>query len=134
MKTIKNYLYRVSYKAQLLEGIVVTVFGNAVFLFTAHADNTQTAQGINITNVSQINTNVLCPIFNNMFLILMVVSIIMILWGAFKYMKANGDAAEVTEATKSITYAGVGIAVALIAKAFPIIVGSIFGVTGLTSC
>ena len=130
MKTIKNYFYRVSYKMQLLEGIVFTVFGNIIFLLTAHADN----NGLNITTVDQVRTSVLCPIFNAMFGILMVISIIMILWGAFKYMKATGDAQDVTDATKTVTYAAVGIAVALCAKAFPIVVGSIFSLSGLTSC
>jgi hypothetical protein len=129
---MKNYLYRFGCKAQLLGGLVITVLGNALFFFTAYAQTT--AQGIQISNVSQINTSILCPIFNAIFSVLMVVSIIMILWGGFTYMRAQDDAEKVHRATLTITYAVVGIVVALCAKAAPNVIGSIFSVTSLTSC
>jgi hypothetical protein len=133
MKTMNNYLYRFGYKAQLLCGSVVTVFASAFSFFTAYAA-APAAQGIVVSSVSDINSKVLCPVFNALFWILMVVSMLMVLWAAFKYMKAMGDAEDVLIATKTITYAAVGIIVALCAKALPIVVGSIFGITSLTSC
>ena len=132
MKTIKNYLYRFGYKAELLWGLVVTVFSSALFFFTAYAQTP--ARGISVTNTAEINSKVLCPIFNSIFDILMVVSVIMILWAAFTYMRAQDNPEKVTEATKTITYAAVGIVVALCAKVFPAVVGSIFTVTGLAAC
>jgi len=83
--------------------------------------------------VSDISTNVLCPIFNAIFYVLMFVSILMILWAAFTYMRAEDDSERVTRATKTITYAVVGIAVALCARAAPIVIGSIFSLD-ISSC
>lgn len=136
MKTIKNHLYRFGSKAQLLGGLAITAFVNTLFLFTANIAGAQMtpSPGLNITDVNQINSKVLCPIFNSTFFILMSISIIMILWAAFTYMRAEDDADKVSRATKTITYAVVGIAVALLAKAAPLIIGSIFGVEGLTTC
>ena len=130
MKTIKDYLYRFGYKMQLLGGIAITVLGSAFFFFTAHAQT----PSISVTSVTDINNNVLCPIFNSLFDIFMVVSILMILWAGFTYMRAMDDAEEVTKATKTITYAAVGIVIALLAKVAPAVVGSVFNVTGLSSC
>ena len=59
----------------------------------------------------------------------------MVFWGSFTYMRAQDDAEKVSEASKTLTYAAVGIVVALCAKAFPIVIGGIFpSVGGITSC
>ena len=104
---------------------------NAALLFTAHAQT----QGINVTNVDTLRSNVLCPIFDAAFWILMGVSILMVFWASFTYMRAQDDAEKVSEASKTLTYAAVGIVVALCAKAFPIVISGIFpSVGGITSC
>ncbi|MEK7195480.1 MAG: hypothetical protein AAB655_02175 [Patescibacteria group bacterium] len=92
------------------------------------------AQGINISDVSEIRTNILCRIANTMFWILITLSVIMVLWGAFMYMTSSGDEKKVGDATKTITYAAVGVVVALMAKGFPALIASIFGIDSLRSC
>lgn len=69
---------------------------------------------------------VFCNIIAIFFWIVIVVSIIMILLAAFNYVTAGDDTEKTTKARKMLTYAAVGIAVALLAEGFPQIVGSIF--------
>jgi len=55
-----------------------------------------------------------------------VVSVIMVLYAAFMYVTAGDDTEKTSTARRTLTYAAVGIAVALISTALPDIVGSIF--------
>ena len=120
MKKLKNNLYRLSWKLQQAAALIVLGLANAFMLSTAHAQ-------VTIGSVGDLNSKILCPIFDNLFSIFMVVSVLMILWAAFTYMRAQDDAEKVTQATKTITYAAVGIIVALIAKSFPDIIATVFG-------
>jgi len=67
---------------------------------------------------------------DRMFELLIVLSIIMIMVAAYKYLTAGSDAEKVTSAHKTITWAAVAIVVALLAKGFPAIVRSIFSDSG----
>ena len=51
----------------------------------------------------------------------------MVMWAAYLFVTAKDDAEQVTEAKKSLLYAAVGILAGLIARGFPVLVGSIFG-------
>ncbi len=88
---------------------------------------------ININGPQDVNSQILCPIAGYMFAILIGVCTIMILVAAFIYATAGGDEQKVGKATKTITYAAVGVVVALVAKAFPNIVASMLGQT-VTGC
>ena len=55
----------------------------------------------------------------------LVVGIIAILYGAFRYMSAAGDAAQIAEAKKVVTYAIVGLAIAIIAGGVPALISDI---------
>ena len=70
---------------------------------------------------------VLCNIFNLIFWVLMAISVIMVLVAALTYVTAGGDSEKISKATKTITYAVIGIVIALIAKEVPTIIGSFFG-------
>src|SRR5579871_1828365 len=76
---------------------------------------------------------ILCGIFDWMFFILIALSSVMILVSAFLYVTANGDSEKVGKATKTITYAAIGVAVALLSSQVPVIVGSFFG-QSINSC
>jgi len=76
----------------------------------------------------------ICNVFTWMFWILLSVSIIMILWAAYLFVTAQDDASQVTEAKDAMLYAAVGIVVALLARGFPLVVGSVFGAQGLQGC
>lgn len=97
--------------------------------------NAAYAQGITLENPEDISTKILCPIARWMFGILISLSVIMVLVGGYMYLTAGGDSEKVSKATKTITYAAIGVAVAIIARGFPILIGSIFpGVSGIRSC
>jgi hypothetical protein len=51
----------------------------------------------------------------------------MVLYAAYLYVFAQDDAEQVTTAKRAIFYAAIGIIVALAAKGFPSLVGSVFG-------
>lgn len=57
---------------------------------------------------------------------LIALSVIVILYAGFQYMTAAGDEQKVTDATKTVTYAIVGIIVGMFAFAIPAIVTSLF--------
>ncbi len=87
------------------------------------------AQLSNLKDVKDVASKVLCPIVGAMFSVLMVISSIMVLYGAYLYLTAAGDTEKVSKGTKTITYAAVAIVVALVAKNFPIIIATFFGTT-----
>ena len=106
-----------------------SVLGLAIFFFAS------TASAFNITQPSDIPTQILCPIANTMFLILITVSTIMVLYAAWIYVISRGDDEEISKARRTITYAAVGIVVALLAKGFPTVVASVVGGnSGIVQC
>lgn len=67
----------------------------------------------------------LCNIVQWFFEIVLVISVIMILYAAYNYMTAGDDTEKTSKARRTLTYAAVGIAVAIIAVGFPSLVSSI---------
>lgn len=79
----------------------------------------------------------LCSIINWFFWIIILLSVIMVLVAAFDYVTAGDDTEKTTRGRKRLTYAAVGIAIALLASGFPAIVASVFpgtNVSGTVSC
>ncbi len=72
----------------------------------------------------------ICVILNYIFTAAIILSIALILVAAFKYMTASGDPEKLKSAHKAIMYVAVGIAVAILARTVPVIVGSFLGVQG----
>jgi hypothetical protein len=89
------------------------------------------AAGITLNNPSDVVT-MICSVAAAMFWVLIAVSVIMVLYGAFLYLTGGADAEKVKTAHKTIAYAAVGVLVALLAKGFPFIVASIVNATGLS--
>ena len=54
-----------------------------------------------------------------LFTLLVILAVVFIMWAAFKYLTAGGNAEQVSEAGKMILYAVVAIAIALLARAVP---------------
>ena len=71
----------------------------------------------------------ICTIVDYLFTLALIVGIGAALWAAFQYMTAGGDATKVSGAHKTLTYAAVGIAVAILAGSVPGIVASLVGYT-----
>ena len=57
-----------------------------------------------------------------MFTILIVLVVIFVVWGGFQFLTAAGDTEKITAGRNRIMYAGIGLAIALLARAVPAIV------------
>lgn len=88
-----------------------------------------------ITNAAGAQKQI-CNVFNDMFGVLIFVSIMMVLWAAYLYLTARDDAEQITQAKKAIFYAAIGLVVAFIARGFPVLIAGIFpgGAQGVTGC
>lgn len=97
----------------------------------AGTSNTPTTNVTSLLSVLQL----LCIVFGWFFYGLIILAVIFILWAAFKYLTAGGEPEKVKQAGSILLYAAVAVAVALLAKAVPMVVGSFLGASGtLTSC
>jgi fructose-specific phosphotransferase system IIC component len=74
-----------------------------------------------------LDTSLFCPVVNIMFWVLISISIIIVLWAAYLYVISEGESERPSQARKMLLYAAIGIVLALVAKGFPEIVGSLFG-------
>mgnify|MGYP001566896119 CR=1 FL=1 len=85
-----------------------------------------------ITTLPQL-TSKICVAINWIFTFLIIIAIIFVLIAAFKYLTAAGDPEKVKAASHTLVYAAVAVAVAIVAKGVPLIVGNFFG-TAFTGC
>jgi hypothetical protein len=131
---LKGLFYKFNHNVQFLGFVVATLFSNILFFFTNTSVTSAATNGIQINSASDIGSKVLCPVFNTLFFLSIIVASIMIVYASFIYATAEDDAKKVSKGHHILIYAAVGVAVALIAKAAPNVVGSILGATGLTSC
>jgi len=95
--------------------------------------NAATSAPVIVSDVNNLGTGLFCPIEDWMFWILLAVAIIMIFWAAYLYVTAGDDTEKVHKGTRTITYAAIAIVVALLAKGFPLLVGSLYGQGSMTS-
>jgi len=88
-----------------------------------------------ITSVQGV-LNYFCIAFDWAFWFLIALAIVFGVIAAYRYLTAAGNAEKVKAANNTLLYAAIAIAVALLARGIPLIVGSFFGSdTGsLTSC
>jgi len=115
MAKLKASLIRFSFLSPM------AVVGATVFSNVAHADVATvvgTSKGVGA---------VLCSVTNWMIYILVAVSILYIVYAAFLYATGGDDAEKISSARKTITWAAVGIAVALLAMSVPTLVQTITG-------
>ena len=90
-----------------------------------------------VTDYNNLPTALWCPIIDTFFWALISISVIMALYAAYNYITAGDDTEKTTKARKILTYAAVGIVVALIAAGFPALVASLFpnsGASGYEVC
>ncbi len=65
---------------------------------------------------------------NWIFYLIMIVVMVMILYGAFTFLTSSGDPTKTSKATKTITFAVIGLIIALLARAVPSAVRYITGI------
>jgi uncharacterized membrane protein len=92
--------------------------------------NTPTTNIVSLQGVLQL----FCVVFGWAFYFLIILAVIFILVAAFRYLTAGGDPENVKKAGAVLLYAAVAIAVALLAKAVPLVIGSFLGAGTITSC
>lgn len=80
-----------------------------------------------VKTLDELKLNVFCNAMLWLFTFAIVVSVIFIILAAFKYLTASGDEEKFNEAHRALIYGAVGIAVAIIARGVPYIVGDFFG-------
>ena len=128
---MKQFLFRLSTKSPIL----LSLISSFVITSVAHADSSipSIMQG---GSISTLGTNLFCPIQTYMFWILISLSVIMIMWAAYLFVTAKDDEEQVSEAKKSMFYAALGIVAGLLARAFPLVIASIFpnGTQGVQGC
>lgn len=96
----------------------------------------QNAGSVPQGNISSIQgvLNTVCIVFDWAFYFLVAAAVIFIIYAAFKYLTAAGDAEKVKAAGSTLLYAAVAVGVALLARAIPLIVASFLGAGTLTTC
>jgi hypothetical protein len=87
----------------------------------------------NISSVQSV-LNLVCVVFDWAFYFLIALSVLFIIVAAFKYLTAGGDPEKVKGAGSTLLYAAIAVAVALLARAVPLVVASFLGAGTLTTC
>lgn len=87
--------------------------------------------GLDVNRWDVVGVKLLCPIAGAMFYILIALSVVFVVWAAYKYLTSRGEEENIRTANRTITYAAISIAVALIARGFPYIIQSVFGFGGV---
>ncbi|OHA50045.1 MAG: hypothetical protein A2991_01675 [Candidatus Terrybacteria bacterium RIFCSPLOWO2_01_FULL_58_14] len=80
---------------------------------------------------------VICNASNWFFAFVMVIAVVAFLYGAILFFSTSGNEQQISRARQVITYALLGVAVAVLAKAFIFIIGDFLGVSdvgGLFEC
>lgn len=94
------------------------------FLAFAQVDQLPTVQ--NVSNVQGLQL-VICRVAGFVFGFLIILAIVYVLVAAFRYLTAGGDPEKITKANHTLIYAAVAVAVAVLARAVPLIASSLVG-------
>ena len=73
--------------------------------------------------------NLVCTVFDWAFYFLIALAVLFAVIAAFRYLTAAGNPEQVKAANNTLLYAAIAVAVALLAKGIPLIIGSFFGAT-----
>jgi cytochrome bd-type quinol oxidase subunit 2 len=113
----------------------VSSFGTTLMLWGVRVSVVlaQTAKSTSPVSDETDLQQLMCNIVDWFFWIVITVSVIMVLVAAFDYITAGDDTEKTSKARRTLTYAAVGIAVALLAAGFPRIVASVLPNTTPTS-
>ncbi len=83
-------------------------------------------------NAPDLITRVICPVLGWVFVLLILLAVVFVIVSAFRYLTAAGDPEKVKKANYTLLYAAIAVAVAILAKAVPLIVASLVGNTAIT--
>ena len=116
-----------------LKSPFIALFGYLASGALFAAANAQNLPTVPITSYQGLKSSVLCKVAGAMFDVCMALTVIFVVFAAYKYLTSSGDPEKVRSATKTFTYAAVAVVVALLAKNLPAIIASIFGASGSVS-
>ena len=119
MRSIKERFIEHPLIAQVITGAIITFLGSGLVASAA-----VTPAPADITTWPQVMIAI-CTAVGYFFWFVLVLASIMVIVAAFNYVTAQDDTEKTAKARRTLTYAAVGIAVALCALAFPTIVGSL---------
>jgi len=80
------------------------------------------SDNLGINEIGDIRDVLLCGVLRWIYTAAIIVGVIYILIAAYKYITAGGEAEKVSGAHKALTYAAIGIAVAILAYGVPVII------------
>jgi hypothetical protein len=78
-----------------------------------------------ITQIGQL-TSFICTAIDWLFTFFVILTILYIVIAAFRYLTSAGDPTRIDKANKTLLWAAVSIAIALVAKGIPLAIGSFF--------
>lgn len=109
-------------------GLLFLILAFSIPLFSASAqlDTAKFPFKQNVTNIEGGVKSIVDRIAEIAGLIIMAISVLMILWSAFLFLTAGQNPDNVTKARNTLIFALVGIAVALLAFALPVMIRNIF--------
>jgi len=111
-------------------GLLVSGLG-ALLPVLAMAQGTLPAAPNQLTSLPAFQTWICGYVVGWLFTFLVILTVVFVLLAAFRYLTASGDPEKVKGASNMLIYAAVAIVVALFARGLPLIVGSVFGGTGV---
>jgi hypothetical protein len=107
----------------------------SLFLATAHAQLSLPGQVAAVSNPAKILTFICTVLFSYLFTAAIFISIFFVLIAAYRYLTSSGNADQVSLASKTLLYAAVGVAIAILARSVPVIVGTfVAGQINLDPC
>jgi hypothetical protein len=122
-------------KEKLLKlAIRIPVVGALGLPLSALAQNRPgTGSGTPITTLSDA-LRYTCAVADWFFVALIAIAIIFVIMAAFSYLTAGGEPEKVKIAGHRLIYAAIAVAVAIVAKGFPLVIGSFFTGAGTNVC
>jgi hypothetical protein len=119
-----------------VSGLAFAAIGNTGGTGPGAAQQPNGGQTPPTAQISSVNgvLDYFCLAFDYLFWFLIALAVVFGVIGAYRYLTSAGDSEKVKKANSTLLYAAIAIAVALLARMIPLIVGSFFNAGDLTSC
>ena len=91
----------------------------------AHAQLQLPGEVTNVSNISNIQNFICTFIFSWLFTAAVLLVIFFVLMAAYRYMTAGDNADQIQTANKTLIYAAIGLAIAILARTVPIMIGAL---------
>ena len=132
MIKVHSYWYQVVFGLSKMIAPAVLMLASLLVSPVTHAQGSS-----NIPSAPQVSLStvggIFCYIyeaFNILFWLLIALTLVMVVVAAYTYLTSGGESEKVSKAGKTLMYAAIAVAVALLAKGIPAIVGDFFGIAG----